>query len=66
MAIPLKALTPEQRRMVRNRFSLLSTLGQALGADFDLPTRDAWKAALAAIGQAMTAGIIQPEGDTRP
>jgi len=42
--------------------ALLWTLAQALGKDFDPPTRDAWKTALAAVSQAMAAGTLQKGG----
>jgi len=46
--------------------ALLWTLAQALGADFDTPTRDAWQAALAAVAQAMTAETTQAAGGAQP
>ena len=45
--------------------ALLWTLGQALGGDFDAPTREAWKAALAAVGEAMTVDQVRPVSDTQ-
>ena len=46
--------------------ALVWTLGQALGADFDAPTRAAWQAALAAVAQAMTAEITQAAAGPQP
>ena len=40
--------------------ALIWAIGQALGADFDAPTRDAWKAALADVCAAMKEGAHQP------
>jgi hemoglobin-like flavoprotein len=37
--------------------AILWSIGQALGASFDVPTRDAWRLALNAIGVAMKAGL---------
>lgn len=37
--------------------AMLWSLGQALGASFDVPTRDAWRLALNAICMAMKAGL---------
>jgi hemoglobin-like flavoprotein len=37
--------------------ALLWSLGQALGASFDVPTRDAWRLAINAICVAMKAGL---------
>jgi hemoglobin-like flavoprotein len=40
--------------------ALIWAIGQALGADFDSPTRDAWKVALAEVCTAMKEGAHQP------
>jgi hemoglobin-like flavoprotein len=40
--------------------ALLWAIGQALGADFDPPTRGAWKLALQAVAVAMKDGTQQP------
>ena len=40
--------------------ALLWAIGQALGADFDAPTREAWKLALTAVSTAMIEGARQP------
>jgi nitric oxide dioxygenase len=40
--------------------ALLWAIGQALGPDFDSPTRNAWKLALAAVTAAMKEGANQP------
>jgi hemoglobin-like flavoprotein len=40
--------------------ALIWVIGQALGADFDAVTRDAWKAALADVCAAMKEGAHRP------
>jgi hemoglobin-like flavoprotein len=40
--------------------ALMWTLGHVLGQDFDAPTREAWKLALAAVGAAMKEGHLPP------
>jgi hemoglobin-like flavoprotein len=49
---------PEQYETLTT--ALLWTLGEALGADFDQHTSEAWKNALDAISQAMKSGAHQP------
>jgi nitric oxide dioxygenase len=49
---------PEQYDTITT--ALLWAIGQALGADFDSPTREAWKLALTAVSAAMIAGADQP------
>jgi|SRR5579864_293040 len=49
---------PEQYETLTR--ALLWTLGEALGADFDQRTSEAWKNALGAISQAMKTGAYQP------
>jgi hypothetical protein len=57
---------PEFRRVIQAPLSpftldvLIWAIGQARGADFDAPTRDAWKAALADVCAAMKEGAHQP------
>ena len=46
---------PGQYETVTTAF--LWSLGQALGADFDVPTREAWRLAINAICAAMKAGL---------
>jgi hemoglobin-like flavoprotein len=46
---------PEQYDVLTN--ALLWSIGQALGAGFDVPTRDAWRLAISAICGAMKADI---------
>ncbi len=49
---------PEQYETLTK--ALLWTLGEALGADFDQRTSEAWKNALGAISEAMKSGAYQP------
>jgi hemoglobin-like flavoprotein len=49
---------PEQYETLTR--ALLWTLGEALGADFDQRTSEAWKNALGAISEAMKSGAHQP------
>jgi hemoglobin-like flavoprotein len=49
---------PEQYDTITT--ALLWAIGQALGADFDAPTREAWKLALTAVSTAMIEGTHQP------
>lgn len=49
---------PEQYDTITT--ALLWAIGQALGADFDSPTREAWKLALTAVSAAMIEGAHQP------
>jgi len=49
---------PEQYDSITT--ALLWAIGQALGADFDAPTREAWKLALRAVSTAMIEGAQQP------
>lgn len=49
---------PEQYDTITT--ALLWAIGQALGADFDSPTREAWKLALTAVSAAMIDGAHQP------
>jgi len=49
---------PEQYDLVAT--ALIWAIGQALGADFDRSTRDAWKLALTAVSAAMKEGAHQP------
>lgn len=49
---------PEQYETLST--ALLWTLSQALGADFDGRTSEAWKIALAAVNEAMKAGAREP------
>lgn len=49
---------PEQYDTITT--ALLWAIGQALGADFDAPTREAWKLALNAVSAAMIDGARQP------
>jgi hemoglobin-like flavoprotein len=44
--------------------ALVWAIGQALGPDFDMPTRAAWKAALDAVGNAMKDGVSATNGNT--
>lgn len=46
---------PEQYETVTN--ALLWSIGQALGPDFDIATRNAWKAAIGAVCTRMLAGV---------
>jgi nitric oxide dioxygenase len=49
---------PEQYDTITT--ALLWAIGQALGSDFDSPTREAWKLALTAVSAAMIEGAHQP------
>ena len=49
---------PEQYETMTN--ALLWSIGQALGADFDASTRNAWKAAINAVCTRMMAGAAGP------
>jgi hemoglobin-like flavoprotein len=42
--------------------ALLWAFGQALGADFDARTREAWRLALIAIAEVMQEGAVSPKG----
>jgi hemoglobin-like flavoprotein len=46
---------PEQYETLTT--ALLWSIGQALGASFDVPTRDAWRVVLGAISMAMKVGL---------